>query len=120
MTKKNDSASATTTDGLWESTNRIWLAGLAAFARAQEEGNKFFDTLVKEGESLQRSARHQADESPNELLGRAIRGWDQLGQVFENQVSETLHRLGVPTQRDIQALSLRIEELNRKLEELQK
>ena len=31
------------------SAQEIWLAGLGALARAQEEGGKMFDTLVKEG-----------------------------------------------------------------------
>lgn len=120
MAKKTDSPEGASNDGLWESTNRIWLAGLAAFARTQEEGSKFFETLVQEGENLQRRSRQQTEESAGDFLQRASHTWDQLGQVFENQVSTALDRLGVPSQRDIQALSERIEELNRKLEELQK
>jgi hypothetical protein len=34
-----------------DSAHQIWLAGLGAFAKAQEEGTKVFDALVKEGES---------------------------------------------------------------------
>ncbi|TXI19947.1 MAG: phosphohistidine phosphatase, partial [Ottowia sp.] len=37
-----------------ESTQQIWLAGLGAFAKAQEEGGKMFDALVKEGEAMQK------------------------------------------------------------------
>ena len=32
-----------------DSAQQIWLAGLGAFAKAQEEGSKVFDALVKEG-----------------------------------------------------------------------
>ena len=120
MAKKTDSPDGPGNDGLWESTNRIWLAGLAAFARAQEEGNKLFEPLVQEGENLQRRSRQQTEEPAGDFRQRASHTWDQLGQVFENQVSAALERLGVPSQRDIQALAERIEELNRKLEELQK
>ena len=35
-----------------DSATQIWLAGLGAFAKAQKEGGKFFDTLVKEGEAV--------------------------------------------------------------------
>ena len=31
------------------SANQIFLAGLGAFAKAQEDGTKIFDTLVEEG-----------------------------------------------------------------------
>ena len=120
MAKKTDSPDGPSKDGLRESTNRIWLAGLAAFARTQEEGNKLFETLVQEGENLQSRSRQQAEESTGDFMQRASHTWDQLGQVFENQVSVALDRLGVPTQRDIQALSERIEALKCKLEELQK
>ena len=34
-------------------TQQIWLAGLGAFSRAEEEGNKLFDSLVKVGEELE-------------------------------------------------------------------
>ncbi len=34
-------------------TKQIWLAGLGAFSRAEEEGNKLFDSLVKVGEELE-------------------------------------------------------------------
>ena len=37
-----------------ESAQQIWLAGLGAYAKAQEEGNKVFDALVKEGETIQK------------------------------------------------------------------
>ena len=32
---------------------QIWLAGLGAFVKAQEEGSKLFESLVKEGEAMQ-------------------------------------------------------------------
>jgi len=38
-----------------DSAQQIWLAGLGAFSKAQEEGSKVFDTLVKEGLAIQRN-----------------------------------------------------------------
>jgi len=32
-----------------DSANQIWLAGLGTFAKAQKEGGKIFEALVKEG-----------------------------------------------------------------------
>lgn len=34
-----------------DSAQQIWLAGLGAFVKAQAEGMKAFNTLVKEGET---------------------------------------------------------------------
>ena len=35
--------------GVMDSAQQIWLAGLGALARTQQEGGKFFDALVEEG-----------------------------------------------------------------------
>ena len=45
---KDSQLSATIRD----SAQQIWLAGLGAFAKAQEEGNKVFDALIRVARSL--------------------------------------------------------------------
>ena len=40
-----------------DSAQHIWLAGLGAFAKAQEEGTKVFENLVKEGSHLQQTTQ---------------------------------------------------------------
>ena len=52
-----------------DSAHQIWLAGLGAFAKAQGEGGKVFDTLMKEGASLQRKTQTSAEEKLE--IGRA-------------------------------------------------
>ena len=42
-------------------TKQIWLAGLGAFSRAEEEGNKLFDSLVKVGEELESKSVEDVD-----------------------------------------------------------
>jgi hypothetical protein len=54
-----------------ESAQQIWLAGLGAFAKAQEEGGKVFDALVKEGESIQSKTRKITDERIAQVAGKA-------------------------------------------------
>ena len=44
-------------------TKQIWLAGLGAFSRAEEEGNKLFDSLVKVGEELESKTVDIADQT---------------------------------------------------------
>ena len=50
----------------------------------------------------------------------AAGAWDKLEQVFEERVSKSLNRLGVPTYGDIQALSKHVNELNASVQELLK
>ena len=45
-----------------ESAQQIWLAGLGAFAKAQEEGAKVFDALVKEGKGLEEKTRKMTQD----------------------------------------------------------
>jgi poly(hydroxyalkanoate) granule-associated protein len=94
-----------------ESANQIWLAGLGAFAKAQEEGGKVFETLVKQGEEVQDRARKVADDKITEVKSKATESWDKLEQVFEDRVARALHSLSVPSKRDIDALSERVHEL---------
>ena len=42
------------------SAQHIWMAGVGAFSRAQEEGTKLFEALVKEGMNIERSTRKMA------------------------------------------------------------
>jgi poly(hydroxyalkanoate) granule-associated protein len=106
-----------------ESAQQIWLAGLGAFAKAQAEGGKVFETLVTEGMSIQRKTRSLAEEKLGEVTGKASKmageftkqandSWDKLENVFEGRVERALSRLGVPTNKDIQALIARVDALN--------
>lgn len=94
-----------------ESATQIWLAGLGAFAKAQEEGGKVFEALVKEGESVQDRAKKVADEKFTEVKSKATENWDKLEQVFEDRVARALNSLSVPSKRDIDDLSARVHEL---------
>ena len=112
-----------------DSASQIWLAGLGAFAKAQEEGGKVFETLVKEGLSIQRKTQAAAEEKISEATSRmatmatglstkASGQWDKLETIFEERVSRALNKLGVPTSKDIDALIARIDELNRNVAKL--
>ena len=131
-TKQTDSgsdprgASADFSSTVKESAQQIWLAGLGAFAKAQEEGSKVFDTLVKEGVTMQRKTQAAAGDKlseatsrmtsmASEISSKASGGWDKLETIFEDRVAKALKNLGVPTARDLEALSARIDELNRNL-----
>ena len=50
--KEADDGSKDPSQGVMESSRSIWLAGLGAFSRAQAEGMRMFEGLVKQGEAL--------------------------------------------------------------------
>lgn len=100
------------------SASQIWLAGLGAFAKAQEEGLKAFDSLVKQGEAVQERAKKAADDRIADVKAQATGQWDKLEQVFEERVARALHSLNVPTKKDVDALSRRVAELTHEVKKL--
>jgi poly(hydroxyalkanoate) granule-associated protein len=114
-----------------ESAQQIWLAGMGAFAKAQQEGSKVFEALVQEGMSLQRKTQTAAEERIGDMTNRmtamaegvtnkAGQHWDKLEAIFEDRVSKALGRLGVPSGKDIDALIARIDDLSAKVATLSK
>ena len=103
-----------------ESAHQIWLAGLGAFSKAQEEGGKVFDALVKEGETIQARTRKITDAKIAVVASKASGTWDRLEQVFEDRVARALGSLGVPNKKDIDRLSKRVVELTAVVQELKK
>jgi poly(hydroxyalkanoate) granule-associated protein len=102
-----------------DSAQQIWLAGLGAFAKAQDEGTKVFESLVKEGLTLQRKTQSAAEERITEatskmanmasgISSRAVGQWDKLETIFEERVGKALNNLGVPTVTDLALLAERV------------
>ena len=78
-----------------DSAQQIWLAGLGAFAKAQGEGGKVFDTLIKEGVSLQRKTQAVAEEKLGDVAGKMSA---MAGEVGSSAcVSELRAILAVPS-----------------------
>ncbi|HUG24624.1 phasin family protein [Piscinibacter sp.] len=114
-----------------DSAQQIWLAGLGAFSKAQEEGGKVFEALVKEGATLQRKTQAVAEEKIGEVTNRmsnmagdvsskAGQQWDKLEAIFEERTSKALGKLGVPSSKDVDALIKRIDELSGQVAKLSK
>jgi len=101
-----------------ESAQQIWLAGLGAFAKAQQEGTKVYDALIREGEAIQKKTRKVTEDKVTEMAAKATGTWDKLEQVFENRVARSLHSLGVPTRGDVEALARRVAELKAAVDKL--
>jgi poly(hydroxyalkanoate) granule-associated protein len=100
-----------------ESANQIWLAGLGAFSKAEEEGGKMFEALAAEGEKVQERMKVAADERLTELREKATGTWDKLKKAFEDRVARALHVLNVPSRHDIDTLSKRVNVVTKKLSE---
>ena len=134
MVKKMNSSTASTSkqagrsqahplaSSVKESAQQIWLAGMGAFSKAQEEGTKVFEALVKEGMHLQKKTQGMAEEKLGEVTGKmsamadtvsakAGQNWDKLEAIFEQRTAKAMGKLGVPTAKEVAALVQRVDEL---------
>ena len=111
---------------LTESAQQIWLAGVGAFSRAQAEGTKLFEALVKEGMGLEQTMRKFAggradvvrdavESHVGQARERATDTWDKLEKVFEVRVQKALTKLGVPGREDLADLARRVDGLTAEL-----
>ncbi len=114
-----------------DSAQQIWLAGMGAFARAQAEGTKVFETLVKEGATLQKKTQSAAEEKITEgtskmtsmagdVQAKAGQHWDKLEGIFEERTAKAMAKLGVPSAKDVAALEAKLEALAAKVAKLGK
>ncbi|MCF8208225.1 MAG: phasin family protein [Rhodoferax sp.] len=127
---KDSNVGATPLSGsVKDSAQQIWQAGLGAFTRAQAEGTKAFEALVKEGTSIQRKTQAAAEERISEatnkmstmatdITSKATGQWDKLETIFEDRVAKALNKLGVPSAKDVNVLIQRIDELNNAVQKL--
>jgi len=118
---KRPGAGENAAQGMRDSAQKIWLAGLGAYERAKSEGPKMFDTLVEQGKGLRERAAEAADQAlktVREQAGEAQGRWDKLEQVFEDRVSRTLHKLGVVTASEVNELGRQVDELSRRVQEM--
>jgi poly(hydroxyalkanoate) granule-associated protein len=103
-----------------DSAQHIWLAGLGAFAKAQEEGTKVFENLVKEGSHLQQTtqqAQAKMTEAAEKVGQMASGQMDKLETIFEERVAKALKSMGLPNAQDLADLKARVEQLEKQLAE---
>ena len=107
------------------SARQIWLAGLGAYTKAEEDTGRFFDRLVQEGEQLENKTRgvvekqiKSVEDRVEGVRERATGTWDRLEHMFDERVSGALRRLGIHRREEIESLERRIEALESELARL--
>jgi poly(hydroxyalkanoate) granule-associated protein len=114
-------------DELSSRGREVWLAGLGALSRVEEEGEKIFRRLVERGKQYESQGRDRIETARKDLSERqekATRAVSEAAENVEKTVSSTLTdalgRLGVPTQQEVRDLSEKVGRLSEKLDQLSK
>jgi poly(hydroxyalkanoate) granule-associated protein len=103
------------------SAHRIWLAGLGAVALAEEEGSKVFKGLVERGENVEAKGKEHVEKARGAMSGVktvAESYWETFGRVLDDKMTAVIHRLGVPTKEEIDALMKKVDNLNATIEKI--
>jgi poly(hydroxyalkanoate) granule-associated protein len=128
-TKPSTAAGAQLKGSVKDSAQQIWQAGLGALTKAQVEGAKALESLVKDSVTIQRKTKAAAEEKISEatnkmsnmatdITSKASGQWDKLENIFEERVAKALNKLGVPSAKDVNALIARIDDLNKAVQKM--
>jgi poly(hydroxyalkanoate) granule-associated protein len=126
-TQDDDEQGGKNADRIKDSAQQIWLAGLGAFAKMQQEGSKAFEALVKDGTGMQKKTQQAAEETlaqaqarvsgfANEFGTKAAGQWGKLENIFEERVGRALEKIGYPSPAEHAALQARVAALEAELQ----
>ena len=104
-------------------------AGMQAATGVRQTATGAFDALVKQGAALEarsrrmalakaEKAREAACARAEEAKVKTVEAVSHLERVFEQRVSRAISKLGVPTARDVKALSRQVAELQASVDRL--
>ncbi len=107
----------------------VWLAGLGALSRLEQEGDKVLQTLIERGKEYENKRSEQLQEATEDfreqqksftedITERLDNATKSVETVVVNTLSGTLGSIGVPTRDEVQGLSRRVGELSKKLDTL--
>ncbi|HET8707602.1 MAG TPA: phasin family protein [Pseudomonadales bacterium] len=95
----------------------LWHAGLGAVVKLEQESSKLFADLVKEGEKqqsrLQREMSKKSKLLPQDSAFSLDTPLRKLEAVVEKGLQLLMERFGIPAKSELDALSARIESLNK-------
>jgi len=116
-----------------DSFNQIWLAGLGAVSKAQRGAPQLLQELVAEGSRVHTKTRGAAEKAMRSFVddvrstinsrvgavrGQATDAFEGLEKIFQTRVHQALTQIGVPSAKDIAALSERVDALSANIEKL--
>ena len=106
--KKKDDAPGSTLGEVRGYARKIWLAGLGAYARVGQEGSEYLDAA--------NNPLGEATEQVSRVRGKVEVQLDKIEKAFDARVARALNRLGIPSKHDVEALSIKLEQLTELLE----
>jgi poly(hydroxyalkanoate) granule-associated protein len=101
---------------LLDATRKVLLAGIGAFALAQEEIEDFIGKLVERGEIAEQDGKKLI----REVVDKRKKTTKDAEEEANKRIQDILDRLNVPTKSDIDSLGEKIAVLTKRVEDLKK
>jgi polyhydroxyalkanoate synthesis regulator phasin len=92
---------------MFETLDRLMLAGLGALTMTRERAEKMFDEYVSKGQAT----REARSGFVKEVMDSAERTRLELQRLVSDQVRQTITNLHLASQEDLQRLELKIDQL---------
>ena len=92
---------------MFETLDKMMLAGLGAISMTRERAEKIFDEYVSRGK-LEKENR---TGFVKEIMDAADRNRQELEKLIAKQVRETVEHLNMPTRDDVQRLEQKMDKL---------
>jgi len=129
-----ETSSAKIAEKVRASAHQIWLAGLGAYAKAEEESVKVIESLIKEGEEVESRAtevktgtiaktteiRERANQSIEDVRAKINESLDKVEALLEKSIESVVNFLGMPSKSDVDTLIKKVETLNKSVKALSK
>lgn len=97
------------------SARTIWHAHLSAMQTTRHEAGKMLDVALEQGQKFGARGRNRAENVVENLAGAADERLTTIEEAFQTGVSRVIHRIGLPTANDVNALSRRVDALAAKV-----
>lgn len=104
--------------GLFESTRRLWLAGLGTLSVVEEESTGVFDQLIEKGRLVEQKSRKQVTKTKAEIESGTEELAEELSDRLDRRVASVLQKLGIPSRAQVQDLTLRVEQLSEQVDRM--
>ncbi len=99
-----------------KSARTIWNAHRAAFETTRHEAGKVLGIAIDESQRFSTRGRDVADSMVDNLAGVADEQLSALEQSLQQGVSRVIRRIGLPTAKDVNSLSRRVDALTARVE----
>lgn len=103
-----------------DAARNVLLASIGAVALAQDELEDIVTRLVDRGEIAEKDGRKMMKDLVERRKQKVQSSRSDIGDELEDRIEKVLHRLNVPTKRDIEEINRKLALLSEKVDDLKK